>query len=70
MTTRYRNEIGSNQERESLLASSSSSSKRSRSRNDGLNKGEDLEEKDGITAKVFCNTMFMITVGGCALVAM
>ena len=70
MTTRYRNEIGSNRERESLLASSSSSSKRSRSRNDGLNKAEDLEEKDGITAKVFCNTMFMITVGGCALVAM
>ncbi len=68
MTTRY-SEVGSGRERESLLTSSSSSSsslskRRSRNALDKEDRG-----KDGITARAFCNNVFMITIGGCALVA-
>merc|ERR1711981_479947 len=63
MTTRH-SDVGSN-ERENLLASSSSS-KRSTNRN-ALIGGE---KKDGITARVFCNNVLMIACGGCALVAL
>ena len=59
MTTR-RSNVGSN-ERENLLASSSSTNR---------NALIGAEKKDGITARVFCNYVLMIACGGCALVAL